>query len=95
MYFFLGFYVGLLPALVRDVPFSAIYYTAYRKLKDVFPDRGSPNDWWINQLLTSFTGGIIASFVTQPADVIKTYRQVAPQDYRTISSTMKAINQVD
>ena len=90
-----GFYIGLLPALARDVPFSAIYYTSYRKLKELFPDQGSSYRWWIAQVSTSFTSGIIASFVTQPADVIKTYRQVAPDDYRTISSAMKAIRQVD
>ena len=90
-----GFYIGLLPALARDVPFSAIYYTSYRKLKDLFPDHGSSHRWWIAQVSTSFTAGIIASFVTQPADVIKTYRQVAPDDYRTIASAMKAIKQVD
>jgi hypothetical protein len=32
-----GFYTGLLPALARDLPFSAIYYTSYRKLKEICP----------------------------------------------------------
>ncbi|CAM4934478.1 unnamed protein product, partial [Rotaria socialis] len=91
-----GFYTGLLPTLARDLPFSGIYYMSYRKLKDIFSnDMDSPSNtnWLTSQASISVTAGLIASFITQPADVIKTYRQVAPTDYRNVHMTIKYIFQ--
>ncbi|CAF2086053.1 unnamed protein product [Rotaria magnacalcarata] len=91
-----GFYTGLLPTLARDLPFSGIYYMSYRKLKDTFSnDKNSPSNtnWLTSQASISVTAGLIASFITQPADVIKTYRQVAPTDYRNVHMTIKFILQ--
>ena len=54
----------------------------------------SKHSWLASQVTIGFTAGIIASFITQPADVVKTYRQVAPTDYRTIRITVQAIQKV-
>lgn len=50
--------------------------------------------WMALQALISVAAGLIASFVTQPADVVKTYRQVAPNDYRNVYTTVKSILKV-
>jgi solute carrier family 25 protein 39/40 len=84
-----------LPTLARDLPFSGIYYMSYRKLKDIFSSDISTNkNWLTSQASISVAAGLIASFLTQPADVIKTYRQVAPTDYQNISVTIKSIIKV-
>jgi solute carrier family 25 protein 38 len=57
-------------------------------------DISSNKHWLTSQASISVVAGLIASFVTQPADVIKTYRQVAPGDYRNISMTIKSIIKV-
>ncbi|CAF3336382.1 unnamed protein product [Rotaria sp. Silwood1] len=78
----------------RDLPFSGIYYMSYRKLKDIFSDDmniPSKKSWMTSQALISIAAGLIASFITQPADVIKTYRQVAPTDYQNVRITIKSI----
>jgi solute carrier family 25, member 39/40 len=68
-----GLFKGLLPTIMRDTPFSSIYWTSYetfKKLKNLTqPD-----------LLQSFIGGAmsgcIAAAITCPFDVIKTHQQI-------------------
>jgi len=71
-----GLTKGLLPTLLRDVPFSGIYLMFYEKLKvyckDVTP---YPN---INHFSCGIGAGVLGSLVTQPADVIKTKLQLNP-----------------
>ena len=50
--------------------------------------------WFTSQVAIGVAAGVIASLVTQPADVIKTHRQVAPSDYRNVYITIKAIIRV-
>ena len=57
-------------------------------------DISSNQSWVTSQALVSVAAGLIASFITQPADVIKTYRQVAPVDYRNVYVTIKYILKV-
>ncbi|CAF0934233.1 unnamed protein product [Adineta steineri] len=93
-----GFYTGLLPTLARDLPFSGIYYMSYRKLKDNMSDDtnlSSNRNWFTSQAAISVAAGLIASFITQPADVIKTYRQIAPADYKNVYMTVKSIIKTD
>ena len=66
---------GARACLLRDIPFSAIYFPAYAHLKPQFAD-----DTGYNSPLSLLTAGAIAgmpaaSLVT-PADVIKTRLQV-------------------
>eukprot|EP00172_Hildenbrandia_rubra_P000546 Plantae.Rhodophyta-Hildenbrandia_rubra.ctg12832.p1 GENE.Plantae.Rhodophyta-Hildenbrandia_rubra.ctg12832~~Plantae.Rhodophyta-Hildenbrandia_rubra.ctg12832.p1 ORF type:complete len:333 (+),score=53.10 Plantae.Rhodophyta-Hildenbrandia_rubra.ctg12832:46-999(+) len=73
---FLALWRGLGPTLVRDAPFSAIYWSAYEFLKGgkSSPLSGVGNDF--SRFLLAGTGaGSLAAFVTVPADVIKTRRQ--------------------
>ena len=69
---------GLGPTLVRDVPFSGLYLMFYEQLKtwvpeDVSRSQGSAAVHFSCGLMA----GLLASLVTQPADVIKTRLQLS------------------
>lgn len=71
---------GLGPTLVRDAPFSAIYWGAYELLKD--PARSplpakmlDKEHKFAGYLVSGIGAGGLAAVVTVPADVIKTRRQ--------------------
>ncbi|RCH79844.1 hypothetical protein CU097_001938, partial [Rhizopus azygosporus] len=65
---------GLLPTMLRDVPFSAIYWMGYEEMKH------SPSLANLSHFQASFiagaSSGMIAAVVTTPFDVVKTQRQV-------------------
>ncbi|VDO22412.1 unnamed protein product [Haemonchus placei] len=69
-----GFYLGLLPTLLRDIPFSAIYWAAYDTLKRRLLA-------WKNMLeptfMTSFVCGAVAgsfaAVLTTPFDVVSLF----------------------
>lgn len=69
----LGLWKGFFPTILRDVPFSAIYWTTYESIKKrsnvTQPSFGF-----------SFAGGAIsggvAAFLTVPFDVVKTHQQI-------------------
>ncbi|XP_060523808.1 probable mitochondrial glutathione transporter SLC25A40 isoform X2 [Cylas formicarius] len=68
-----GLWKGIFPTLLRDVPFSAIYWMSYETIKSV---------WRYDQpsfALSFFAGAIsgsIAATVTVPFDVVKTHQQI-------------------
>lgn len=71
---------GLGPTLLRDAPFSAIYWSTYESLKDparsILPHRmfTTGNDFSV-YLGAGIGAGGLAALCTVPADVIKTRRQ--------------------
>ena len=84
-----GLYKGAAACLLRDVPFSAIYFPTYAHLKkDVF--NFDPNDknkrnklktWEL--LLAGGIAGMPAAYLTTPFDVIKTRLQIDPRKGET------------
>ncbi|PXF49295.1 Solute carrier family 25 member 40 [Gracilariopsis chorda] len=71
---------GLAPTLMRDAPFSAIYWSAYESLKDpkrsILPHRlfASRSEFGV-YLGAGIGAGGLAALCTVPADVVKTRRQ--------------------
>ena len=69
---------GLGPTLVRDVPFSGLYLMFYEQLKIWVPEEVSRSQ---SSAAVHFScglmAGLLASLVTQPADVIKTRLQLS------------------
>lgn len=81
---FTGLYKGVVACLMRDVPFSAIYFPTYAHVKknlfNLDPQSGTGRSrlktWEL--LLSGALAGMPAAFLTTPCDVIKTRLQIDP-----------------
>lgn len=62
---------GLGPSLLRDVPFSALYWFGYEFLRS---QKKEPT--FQHMFLSGCTSGAIAGILTLPFDVVKTHRQI-------------------
>lgn len=72
-----GLYKGASACLLRDVPFSGIYFPTYNHLKRDLFGEGPNKKLGIIQLLTAGAiAGMPAAYLTTPCDVIKTRLQV-------------------
>jgi solute carrier family 25 aspartate/glutamate transporter 12/13 len=79
-----GLYKGATACLLRDVPFSAIYFPAYAHLKKDYYGEGPGKQLGIIQLLISGAiAGIPAAYLTTPCDVVKTRLQVETRKGQT------------
>lgn len=73
-------YSGLMATLLRDVPFSAIYVMFYSQTKALLPEEiGRSASAPLANFSCGVLAGILASLITQPADVVKTNVQVKLQ----------------
>ncbi|CAO1621451.1 unnamed protein product [Parajaminaea phylloscopi] len=81
----LGLYKGASACLLRDIPFSAIYFPAYAHLKkDVFHEGLRGKKLSFGEMLASAAiAGMPAAFLTTPADCIKTRLQVEARKGQT------------
>ncbi|KAL6705814.1 mitochondrial aspartate-glutamate transporter agc1 [Coniothyrium glycines] len=72
-----GLYKGASACLLRDVPFSAIYFPTYSHLKkDVFGESPQKSLGVVQMLTAGAIAGMPAAYLTTPCDVIKTRLQV-------------------
>jgi solute carrier family 25, member 39/40 len=83
---------GLGPTLVRDAPFSAIYWSVYETLKDPqrspFPRALLVGDRkFASYLCAGIGAGSLAAIVTVPADVVKTRRQASISSRGSLGAT--------
>lgn len=77
-----GLYSGLLPTLLRDAPFSAVYYGIYTQSKqhlelyfmDDFPT-------YVLHFSAGVFSGFLATLITHPFDVIKSIIQAQNGEY--------------
>lgn len=69
----LGLWNGYTATLLRDVPFSAIYWSIYESIKSQF---GSKPASLSQTFVSGAIAGTVASTVTLPFDVIKTVKQI-------------------
>ncbi|KAF8808133.1 mitochondrial carrier [Phlegmacium glaucopus] len=81
----LGLYKGATACLLRDIPFSAIYFTAYSHLKsDVFHEGYNGKRLsFLETLGAAAIAGMPAAYLTTPADVVKTRLQVEARKGQT------------
>lgn len=72
----LSLWRGLSPTLLRDVPFSALYWVGYEALKRRMTS-GLGHEWtFLIPFLAGSLSGAMASILTNPLDVAKTHMQV-------------------
>jgi solute carrier family 25 (mitochondrial aspartate/glutamate transporter), member 12/13 len=73
----MGLYKGASACLLRDVPFSAIYFPTYAHLKkDMFGESETKKLGVVQLLTAGAIAGMPAAYLTTPCDVIKTRLQV-------------------
>lgn len=68
-----GLWKGLFPTILRDVPFSSIYWTSYETCKKYF-DVKDPTVGF--SFCAGAASGSIAALCTVPFDVVKTHQQI-------------------
>jgi len=75
----LSLWQGLSPTLLRDVPFSAVYWVSVERskvmLRPYSREQGSFGEFMLSFAAGS-VGGFVAATLTNPFDVLKTRRQV-------------------
>ncbi|KAF8665365.1 hypothetical protein AX16_000384 [Volvariella volvacea WC 439] len=81
----LGLYKGASACLLRDIPFSAIYFPAYAHLKkDLFQEGYNGKQLsFLETLASAAIAGMPAAYLTTPADVVKTRLQVEAKKGQT------------
>ncbi|XP_026759621.1 probable mitochondrial glutathione transporter SLC25A40 [Galleria mellonella] len=73
---FKGLFRGLGSTLLRDVPFSGIYWTTFETTKRTFSRPDSEKNSFVFNFFCGSVAGSIAALVTLPFDVIKTHQQI-------------------
>ncbi|XP_076348031.1 mitochondrial glycine transporter A-like [Tachypleus tridentatus] len=89
-----GLFSGLLPTLLWDAPFSGIYLMFYTQTKKMISYGWKEGMTRVS--VTFFNGllaGVMALVLTQPADVIKTYMQLYPEQFEKSILAVKYIYQ--
>ncbi|KAL9988109.1 hypothetical protein ACROYT_G002514 [Oculina patagonica] len=87
-----GLYSGLLATVARDAPFSGLYLMFYTELKrQAKNELGTPELRPLETFICGAFAGIMASVITQPADVVKTRLQLFPSEYNGTGSAVFAI----
>ncbi|XP_014255281.1 calcium-binding mitochondrial carrier protein Aralar1 isoform X2 [Cimex lectularius] len=89
-----GLYKGARACLLRDIPFSSIYFPVYAHTKASLADENGYNSP-LTLFLSGIIAGIPASSLVTPADVIKTRLQViARQGQTTYSGLLDAARKI-
>lgn len=70
---YLSLWRGLGPTILRDVPFSAVYWLNYEYYKKKF---NRPHPSFSFSFVAGAAAGTVAAVLTLPFDVIKTHRQI-------------------
>lgn len=94
-----GLFRGLSPTLIRDAPFSAIYWILYERCKSptsiFFQLTGGQHSWFV-YLISGCLSGMTAAALTTPADVVKTRRQALLKSRNSfVLQSSPSLNSID
>jgi len=88
-----GLTCGLSATLLRDAPFSGLYFMFYTQLKQLYPsDYLDGRFTSLCHLSCGMVAGVMASLLTQPFDVIKTKMQLYPKKFSNMFSVVTYIH---
>jgi solute carrier family 25 protein 39/40 len=93
---FRSLWTGLWPTLMRDCPFSAIYWVSLESTRKYLQSSSHIPSYMIN-FISGATGGAIAATLTTPIDVIKTRMQARignTQFDSPYNSTLQSIRRI-
>lgn len=68
-----GLFRGLFPTIMRDTPFSSLYWTSYETIKRFY---NMPHPTLIQAFIAGGISGGMAAAITCPFDVVKTHQQI-------------------
>ncbi|PIC39719.1 hypothetical protein B9Z55_011318 [Caenorhabditis nigoni] len=72
-----AFYLGWTPTMLRDIPFSGIYWAGYDWFKTRLTRlQGPDHSPFVVSFVSGASAGVVASVFTHPFDVIKTNAQI-------------------
>lgn len=78
-----GLFSGCAATVARDAPFSGMYLMFYTKAKEVGKKAIGDQELTAHMhFICGLSAGLLASAITQPADVIKTQLQLYPYRYK-------------
>lgn len=88
-----GLYKGWIPTVLRDCPFSAIYWLSFENFKPRFEklmksNKSAESNSNMSTFLAGASGSFIAAFCTHPFDVLKTRSQLALMNATTETTTL-------
>lgn len=86
-------FMGLTATLMRDVPFSAIYWLNYETIKTTYQQ---PHPDFRFSFLAGAVSGSLAAVLTLPFDVVKTHRQIELGErlMKSDNASPNSINQI-
>eukprot|EP01031_Cornospumella_fuschlensis_P031949 gene31949-38629_t len=92
-----GLYGGWMATILRDCPYSAIYWFSFEYLRPMY--KNSLNSYAMSNValstfLSGATSGLIAACVTHPFDVVKTKQQLAVLSHSTPSGAQTQLASV-
>ena len=91
----MGLYKGLGATMARDITYSGVYFTLYTKIKHTASSQLSTtgtNERALFFASCALASSVLASLLTQPPDVVRTYIQLDQQaTNRSFASASKRI----
>ncbi|NXH99252.1 S2540 protein, partial [Pachycephala philippinensis] len=79
---------GWTSTILRDVPFSAMYWYNYERFKKMMCQEGANEPTFFISFTSGAASGSIAAVITQPFDVMKTHRQTQLWETETSKSKL-------
>ncbi|KAJ2782922.1 hypothetical protein H4R18_002001 [Coemansia javaensis] len=90
-----GFFVGAVPTAIRDAPYAGLYLLLYESIKRQERALAHSRDLLLPEtavtMVAGVAAGLLASYITQPFDMVKTRMQLRPQEYRSVAQSFAKI----